>query len=278
MAGADFRSFRAHELAGWNAKPASYDAHLAQVTRQVTEPLLDAAKVAPGTRLLDVASGPGHVAAAAAARGARVTGIDFAASMVAHARRNYPGLEFLEGDAEELAFPDGSFDAVTCAFGIGHLSRPDQAVAEAFRVLRRGGRYAFTWWCGPEKHEFFALVQKAVKAHGNLAVPMPPAPPNFRFSDLAEGSRTLQAAGFDAIEAHECWPVYEPAAPQDVLDLIYKSTVRTALILELQTEEARKRCDEAIISGLLEHRTGGALRLRFPANVVSGARPSRPPG
>jgi len=267
----DFESFREHELAGWNAKPAAYDHHLAKITGQVIEPLLEAAGVRRGTRLLDVACGPGHAAAAAAVRGAQATGLDFAASMVEHARRNHPGLDFVEGDAEALPFPPASFDAVICAFGIGHLPRPDRAVGEALRVLRPGGRYAFSWWCPPEKHEFFALVQKAVRTHGNPAVPMPPAPPNFRFSDPAEGERTLKAAGFVAIATRECRPVYAPASAEDVLDLIYKSTVRTALILELQTEEARKRCNEAIVAGLREHQTADGIRLRFPAIIVSGA-------
>lgn len=265
--------FKQHELAGWNAKAVAYGDYLAKVTAQVVDRLLDAGRVTRGTKLLDVASGPGDVAGAAKARGATALGVDFAPSMVTRARKNYPDVEFREGDAEALEFPDESFDAVICAFGIGHLSDPDKAVGEVFRVLRRGGRYAFSWWCSPEKHAFFALVHAAVKAHGDLDVPLPPAPPNFRFSDPEECKRVLAAVGFNDVATHECVPVYTPKSPQEVLDLIYRSTVRTALVLERQTEEARQRINQAIVKGVLKHKRGGGFQITWPANVASGSKP-----
>ena len=72
---------------------------------------MDAVGLRQGVRLLDIATGPGYVAAAAAARGARAVGLDFAAPMVAHARTMNPAVEFQEGGAEALPFPDHSFDA-----------------------------------------------------------------------------------------------------------------------------------------------------------------------
>jgi ubiquinone/menaquinone biosynthesis C-methylase UbiE len=265
--------FKQHELAGWDAKAGAYGDYLAKVTGQVVDRLLHAAKVTQGTKLLDVASGPGYIAGAAKALGASASGIDFAPSMVAMARKNYPNVEFREGDAEALEFPDATFDAVICAFGIGHLSNPDKGVHEVFRVLKPGGRYAFSWWCSPEKHEFFALVQGAVKAHGNPNVSLPPAPSNFRFSDPEECKRVLATAGFSEVQAQECVPVYMPRSPQEVLDLIYKSTVRTALVLERQTEEARQRINQAIIEGALKHKRGAGFQITWPANVASGRKP-----
>src|SRR5207248_2595421 len=108
--------------------------------------LLDAARVAKGARVLDVACGPGYAAAAAAARGAIATGVDFSSEMVEEARGRFSGIEFLEGDAEQLAFSNSTFDAVVLNFGMLHLARPEQALAEAYRLLRPGGRVAFTVW------------------------------------------------------------------------------------------------------------------------------------
>ena len=129
-------TFKDHELAGWTAKAASYVEYFGRATAHIAPPLLDAASVGRGIRLLDVACGPGYVANAGAERGASVVGVDFAPTMVEQARKRYPAVRFEIGDAEALAFDAGSFDALTCAFGIGHFADPDRAMREALRVLR----------------------------------------------------------------------------------------------------------------------------------------------
>ncbi|HKG96096.1 MAG TPA: methyltransferase domain-containing protein, partial [Gemmatimonadaceae bacterium] len=95
-------AFHAFEHDGWERAATVYadDAGgFVSVTAQAAEPLLDAAGVRAGERVLDLATGPGHVAAAAARRGAVVTGVDFAAAMVAIARQRHagvPDLDFVE--------------------------------------------------------------------------------------------------------------------------------------------------------------------------------------
>jgi ubiquinone/menaquinone biosynthesis C-methylase UbiE len=88
-----------------------------------------------------------YQAAAAARRGADVVGVDFADAMVQQARRIYPDFAFRPSSAEDLPFPDMSFDAVGISFGMPHFARPDTALAEAFRVLRgflKAGRLSMT--------------------------------------------------------------------------------------------------------------------------------------
>jgi SAM-dependent methyltransferase len=266
--------FKQQELAGWDAKAKAYDDYAGKITAQIVEPLLDAAVVKAKTTLLDVACGPGYLAGAAAGRGANTIGVDFAPSMVREAKTSFPRAEFRHGDAEALQFESNSFDAVVCAFGLGHLPDPDMALFEAFRVLRPSGRYAFSWWCTPEKHEFFALVMGAVKAHGNLEVPLPSAPPMFRFSDPMECKRALSSAGFVDVEVREHALVYEFQSPQQVLDLIYKSSVRTAMVLELQSKEALARITKAILTGAQAYKRKDNFRIGSPAIVVSGRKPS----
>jgi len=98
-------SIREFEYAGWQAAAASYDG-FAGATRLFVEPLVQAAHVKPGARLLDVACGPGVASAKAAAVGARVTGVDFSPEMIAEARRRHPAIAFQMADAEALPFPD----------------------------------------------------------------------------------------------------------------------------------------------------------------------------
>ena len=176
-------AFRNFERSGWEGVVAEYDVSFGSLTAQAIGPLLDSVNAGKSVRLLDVASGPGYVAAAAAKRGAAVVGIDFSAPMVMEARRRYPGIQFQEGDAEALPFPDGSFDAVVMNFGMLHLGRPDQALVEARRVLADGGRIGFTVWAKPEETVGFGITLRAIQAYGTMKVPLPEGPPFFRFSE-----------------------------------------------------------------------------------------------
>jgi len=90
----DADAFRKFEHDGWQRAAVHYADAFGEITRKTAGPLLDAASVHSGTRVLDVATGPGVIAAAAAERGAIVTGLDFSAAMLAEARRRHPTLAF----------------------------------------------------------------------------------------------------------------------------------------------------------------------------------------
>lgn len=264
--------FARHEHAGWEARAAGYDAHLGRVTTEIAGPLLDAAGVEAGTRVLDVACGPGYAAQQAAARGAQATGLDFSSAMLAEARERCPGVEFVPGDAQQLDLPDTSFDAVVCSFGLAHLPDPDAAIAEAFRVLLPGGRYAFTAWLPAEENDFFQLVISAVQAHGDPDVPLPPAPDLFRFVDARECERTLAGVGFSDVRLEKVAPVWRVGSADEFVGMMEKSTVRAAMMVELQASEARERIKAAMREGAEEFRVGDGYESRWGAAIVSAHR------
>lgn len=137
---------------------AAYDTHAAEYARQldptlagVAERLAELAVPERGLRLLDLATGTGAVARAAAGRGAAVVGIDLSGAMLAVARELSPEIELLAGDAHSLPFSDGEFDVVACGLALSHFQEPLRALSETLRVLRRGGRLvASTWGAGGE--------------------------------------------------------------------------------------------------------------------------------
>src|ERR1700745_2815786 len=98
-------AFAKFEHEGWQRVAGKYDSVWASSTRQFIPPLFDAAEVAGSMVGLDVGCGPGYVAVAAAERGATSRGLDFSREMVAIAQKEFPHIEFLEGDAQILPFP-----------------------------------------------------------------------------------------------------------------------------------------------------------------------------
>ena len=171
------------ERSGWERAAARYEECWTDTVLFVG-PLLDAVAVRPRSRLLDIASGPGYVSEAAAARGARPVGLDVAEAMIERARQRCPDLSFVVGDALQLPFPDASFDAVTMNFGILHVSQPQLALAEARRVLVPGGRFAFTTWVA-EGNAQDEITAAALGEHG-VAVEVPEGPSYYVFADLDE--------------------------------------------------------------------------------------------
>jgi len=266
-------TFKQQEQAGWDTKAKYYDDHAGGITREAVQSLLAVADIKAGTTLLDVACGPGYIAGYATKQEALAIGVDFAPGMIVEAKKNFSDTEFREGDAEKLAFENGSFDVVICAFGLLHLADPDMAIAEAYRVLKLGGRYVFTVWSLPEKHDFFRLVLNAIEAHGTLEVSLPEAPPIFRFSKSSECKNVLTAAGFTNIEVTELPLHWTPSSPQDLLNFLDKSSVRTAMLLEKQTPDALTRIHQSILDGAKQFKHGNAYRLEWPAVLTVARKP-----
>jgi SAM-dependent methyltransferase len=116
--------------------------------------LVKFAQVSPGQRVLDVGCGTGVVAVTAARRGAKVSGLDLSPDLLQRARENAVtagvDIDFLEGDAEALPYPDATFNIVLSQFGHIFAPRPEVAVREMLRVLKLGGRLVFSAW--PPEH------------------------------------------------------------------------------------------------------------------------------
>jgi SAM-dependent methyltransferase len=267
--------FHEFEQSGWQRAAAHYDVVFQALTTQSIVPLLDAVGSGAGTRFVDLASGPGYVATAASARGAQALAIDFSETMIALGRKRHPGITLELGDVEALTLADLSVDAAVMAYGLLHLPSPDQALAEAYRILRPGGRFAATVWAPPERSVGFALILDAIRAHGRLDVPLPAGPPFFRFSDHAEFRRSMHAAGFRDIEVREVDQVWHLRDADQFLTAMRYGTVRTGALLAVQTASQLAGITSAIAEACADYRLGHELLLPMPAVLAVGTRPVR---
>ena len=270
-------AFNRFEAAGWEQRAATYEDSLGQITTRVVEPLLDAAGVGGGARVLDVASGPGFVSAAAAERGASVVGVDIAEAMLAIARQRYPELEFRHGSAEALPFGDGSVDAVVANFLLLHLGRPEQAAAEFARVLVPGGRLALTVWDVPEEARFLGVFLEAVATAGaSPPEDIPVGPPFFRFSDEQEFVQLLRDQGFEGIEVTTIAFSHAAPSPDAWWWGVLNGAVRTPALIFGQTDEMQRQIRTAFDRIVTEQYTVGTeLELPVSVKLASGRTPAR---
>jgi ubiquinone/menaquinone biosynthesis C-methylase UbiE len=168
----------------------------------VAERMVAGTSLPPQTRVLDIACGTGIVARTVAARlhgQGQITGLDLNPAMLRVARRvsDASGLaiDWVQGDAQALPFPDATFDLVFCQQGIQFFPDRAAAVAEMHRVLAPGGEAAVACWRGLARNLFFAHLAQAVQQQvGSDALAMP-----FALDDPLELAGLLQQAGFQDV-------------------------------------------------------------------------------
>ena len=233
--------FDEFEARGWaHGKAGPYSSFFTRVSDLFAADLLDAAGVRAGDRVLDVGCGPGNISAIAASRGASVVGVDLSEEMLSVAAELHPGIEFRRGDAEELPFDFGTFDAVVGNLVILHVGDSERAAAEFARVLRPGGRLALTTWDTPERSRFTGLFLEAISEVGAEPPPeMPAGPARFNFAVEDPFTDLLEAAGFDDVSvAHVAQPATFSSAGE-LWDGFLSSSVRIVAVISAQPESTQ---------------------------------------
>jgi ubiquinone/menaquinone biosynthesis C-methylase UbiE len=249
----DARLQRRVQRYGWDLAAADYEALWQRQLVAAQSALLEAAALAPGERVIDVACGTGIVSAAAAravGAGGQVLGIDIAEQMVAAARqRALPQAQFMRRDGETLdGIADASFDAALCALGLMYMPSPERALREMARVLRPGGRLTLAVW-GERMRCAWAPVFAIVEAEVASEV----CPLFFR---LGQGD-TL---------AHVC------------AEATFVNVVQQRLAVTLDYAEAEQACDAAFVGGpvaLAWSRFDAAARSRVRARYLQAIEPWR---
>jgi SAM-dependent methyltransferase len=264
--------YREFEHAAWERAAANYADSFETVTALFARPLLDAVGCDAGVQVLDVACGSGFVSSLAASLGAAPTGVDFSASMVARSRQRYPLISFAEADAEHLPFPDGSFERVVIGFGVHHFPNPQIAIAEAHRVLRSGGRLAFTVWSATG-HALQQVLSDAVRQAG-VAGSLLPVPPQGDINDDHSCLRLLRGAGFGlgSMSTRKLEKLVAVESAAKLIEMMFKGTARSSALIRAQPPDVLPSVIAALDAALQTYREGTVFNVPAVAILAVGTR------
>lgn len=238
------------------------------------EPVLRAADVGPGQRVLDVACGTGVLAREAKKRiqpDGSVTGVDSNPGMLAVARRIEPAIDWRGGRAEALPFESGSFDRVVCQFGLMFFSNRAAAIAEMMRVLRPGGQLALAVWDSLDNTPAYATeVETLERVAGQHAANALRAP--FVLGDLPELEALLEDAGLHSfhIETRVGTGRFPSVRVMVEADLRGWLPLMNVELSEPQIEEILQAADKAL-SGFV--RPNGEIVFDSPAHIITATKP-----
>jgi SAM-dependent methyltransferase len=270
----DADRLRTFERQGHDAVANTYHDFFTPVTALAAQSLLDAARLRPGIHLLDVATGPGALAARAAGQGARAVGVDLSPRMVELARRLHAAAEFREADAEHLPFADRIFDAVVCSFALGHFPCPEAAVAECVRTLKPGGRIALSWWDAPARQRIQGLFREAI-AECAISPPrdLPQGHDMLRFCDTAEFLELLRGAGLVEVAVEEHATTFSVSDTETLWRGGLGSFVLTGAAIRQQDTRTRDKIRAAFERRAAVYKSASGLDLPVAFKVGSGTKP-----
>lgn len=256
---------------------SKYDEYGCKAFESYAQPLLDAADLQPGQRVLDVACGPGIpslMAAPLVATGGIVTGIDLAPGMVDIAKkkakeRGLNNVTFQEGDAEELPFPDDSFDVVLCNHGLVHTTDRLKALHEMRRVLKKtSGTLALSVWSTPDRAIVIGIVAKTIRELWPAAV-VPGAPMWFDFGVQGVLEKALSDAGFHDIRTMRHNVALEVGNTEEYWDMVVGISGRLQILLKNIPEEVASNIRLTVIRTAECFRSDGG-RIVIPCQEVVG--------
>lgn len=269
----------------WRGAAPYWEKHQAairQLFAPVTQALMADAGVASGHNVLDVATGPGEPAlsiADAIGPAGRVTGVDPISEMVAAARRatvlrGLGNVQFEVAFADQLPYPDQSFDAAVCRFGMMFCPSPTDAVREMLRVLKQGGRLALAVWHFAEANPFLSTLPEIMGRYVESPPSSPDAPDTFCFANPGKLLDLVAKAGATGVSERllrftinvsggfeDFWTLRSEISEKMRAKLAILSPGQVAAV-KAEALEAHSRYD-----------AGGGMRFPAEVLIVSGAKP-----
>jgi ubiquinone/menaquinone biosynthesis C-methylase UbiE len=248
--------------------------------RAVSRTLVRLAGLGPGDVVLDVAAGygePGLTAARAVTPGGRVVCTDISAEMLAFGRERaaaerLDNLEFLECDAEELAFEEASFDAVLSRQGLQFLPDVPGVLTRLHAFLKPRGRLAAAVW-GPPAAVPFAAPVPVIRAELQLPPPPTGVPGPFALADADQLAELVEACGFKDVKTGTVTAIYQPGSPELATHWLREVAPPIGSLVDGRPPEVQERVWAKVTEAWAPYTTAdGRVRLENQAVWVTGTR------
>ena len=269
MSGADYRetSFNTWErmASGWERSRED----MWKASRKVGESLVEALDPKPGQTVLELACGVGDTGFMAASRigdEGRLIATDFSPSMIEAARSRAQELglrnvEFSVMDAENMDLGDDSVDGVLCRWGYMLMADPVAALAETRRVLRDGGRLAFSVWGPPERNMWAAVAGAALVQGGHMEPPQAGSPGMFAMASPDRIRELVTGAGFAEPRIEEVEVEWRFDDFEDYWRFLNELAGSCALVIEKLDEDEEQSVREAMREATAPFERDGELAI-----------------
>lgn len=257
----------------WDLVAKEYAEVTARFFQSYANVALDRARVQAGTRVLDIAAGPGTLSLAAARRGCQVTAVDFAPAMLAELRTEAAGaghtVETQVADGQALPFAAESFGAAFSLFGLIFFPDRDKGFREMLRVLVPGGVGVITSW---QPMERFPLLADVFRAIAKLLPDLPFAGGKAILGSEDEIVREMSAAGFESVVVEEISATAEAATLDAAWTFMRRGSAPFALLQRTLGESAWNDLERGIVAALRDKYGSGPQRVVMTANLGIGRK------
>lgn len=255
----DSERFKRDQRDSWNAAAAGWEKWwgiFEKAAQRVSDRLVVLARVKPGSRVLDIATGTGEpaiTAARVAAPSGHVIGIDQSAGMLAGAMRRASALgltnvEFREGDAESFAIAERDFDAVLCRWGLMFVPDLDLAIRKIHGALKPSGWFATAVWASADRVPMISIAAERVRKIANLPPPPPGIPDPLRLADTGILKRSLTAAGFTELHQESIMVPFEFDSADAFLECRRDMSFAFRALLSGKPPEVQRQIEEAVLA------------------------------
>ena len=280
----DPAQYKARQVQTWDGVAAAWDRWWPSIekgSQSISDHMIASAAIKPGHRVLDVATGigePAFTAASAVGQAGSVVATDQSPQMLEIARRRAKDLgsaniEFREMDAEQLDFPEASFDAALCRWGLMFLPDLSAALDNLYRFLRPSGRMVAVVWSEPAKVPMLRLAGEVIRQHMDLPAPPPGAPDIFSLAAPDSLRNAFVASGFSGVKTEYKTVTLEIPSSQDYANFTLDVAGPLAAAVAQQTPEIQASIRRDLEQAATQYASAdGSISMPNETICVSGTK------